>query len=278
MTGHVAPAATVVDLRPQDSALGITLESGSRLCRCLRCDSWINVDPPAADRPSTQELPPADELPEPVRGGALHGIVVTRLIAIERALHVVGFLSVAVLLLVIQFGLPGVRDEAQLLLRNAGTFVDQTRPGHSLLLKGLEELSDMSLGHILPLLALVLAYALLEGVEAVFLWKGKRWAEYLTVVATVGLLPIEAAALVDKVTIPRILAMTANLLILFYLLLSKRLFGLRGGQKRLEAQWAAEVDWDQIRAVPPVDTAPLMKAPTSPDCAAPAISGESTAS
>jgi uncharacterized membrane protein (DUF2068 family) len=39
------------------------------------------------------------------------------------------------------------------------------------------------------LVGLVLAgYALLEGVEAVGLWMGKRWAEYLTFVATTALL------------------------------------------------------------------------------------------
>ena len=37
----------------------------------------------------------------------------------------------------------------------------------------------------------IAAYALLEGVEAAGLWLGRRWAEYLTFVATTIFVPYE---------------------------------------------------------------------------------------
>ncbi len=44
---------------------------------------------------------------------------------------------------------------------------------------------------------MLLAYAALEGMEAVGLWLVKRWAEYLTFVATTILLPLEVYELVN---------------------------------------------------------------------------------
>ena len=54
------------------------------------------------------------------------------------------------------------------------------------------------------LLALALAYAIVEWAEAVGLWLEKRWAEYLTVLATTGFLPLEVHELVKRVTALRI--------------------------------------------------------------------------
>jgi uncharacterized membrane protein (DUF2068 family) len=83
---------------------------------------------------------------------------------------------------------------------------------------------------------LVLAgYALLEGVEAVGLWLGKRWAEYLTFVATAVLLVPEIYELTGKVTVAKIITLLINLAVVAYLLYAKRLFGLRGGG-RVEAE------------------------------------------
>ena len=45
----------------------------------------------------------------------------------------------------------------------------------------------------------VTAYAVLEAVEMVGLWLTKRWAEYLTFIATVALIPLEVYEIVDKV-------------------------------------------------------------------------------
>ncbi len=79
--------------------------------------------------------------------------------------------------------------------------------------------------------AAVAAYAVLEGTEAVGLWLGRRWAEYLTFVATVIFVPYEIYELTKNVSALKVLALVINLAIVAYLLFAKRLFGLRGGGK-----------------------------------------------
>jgi uncharacterized membrane protein (DUF2068 family) len=87
--------------------------------------------------------------------------------------------------------------------------------------------------------ALLAGYALIEIVEGVGLWVAARWAEYLTVVATAAFLPLEAYELTEKVTGLRIGALVFNVAAVVYLLVAKRLFGLRGGRAAVEAERAA---------------------------------------
>ena len=54
-------------------------------------------------------------------------------------------------------------------------------------------------------------------VEGMGLWRQKRWAEYLTVIATASFVPLEVYELVKDVTLPRIAALLANLLVVAYL-------------------------------------------------------------
>ena len=72
---------------------------------------------------------------------------------------------------------------------------------------------------------------MVEGSEAVGLWLEKRWAEYLTAVATAGFLPFEIRELIDRITALRVVAFVVNVAILMYLVWAKRLFGIRGGAK-----------------------------------------------
>ena len=70
--------------------------------------------------------------------------------------------------------------------------------------------------------------------EGVGLWLAKRWAEYLTVIATAAFLPYEVSELLKSVTVTKVGAFVINVLAVVYLLLAKRLFGLRGGRKAYE--------------------------------------------
>ena len=54
-------------------------------------------------------------------------------------------------------------------------------------------------------------------VEAVGLWLRKRWAEYLTIVVTASLLPLELIELTHRVSIGKVLTLLVNLLVLGYL-------------------------------------------------------------
>lgn len=239
-------------LRPTDDALGRPVGDGERLVRCLRCDGWLLTADPTGEAATSDVLPDPANLPKPKRGKALAEQVVTRVIALERGLHVVFFVAVFVLLGVVEFGLPGLRDEAQKLLLTTQNVVGESRPGQSLLVKGLQELGDLNNSRVLLLMLAMGSYAVLEGVEAFFLWRGKRWAEYLTVLATAVLLPITIVALIDKVSTFKVIGLVVEIAILAYLVFAKRLFGVRGGQKRLDADLAADVDWDEIYQTPPV--------------------------
>jgi uncharacterized membrane protein (DUF2068 family) len=95
------------------------------------------------------------------------------------------------------------------------------------------------------------AYALLEGAEAVGLWFQKRWAEYLTFIATTALLPLEIYELTHTVTPFKIIALIVNLAIVIYLLFAKRLFGIRGGAAAEEALRERDVGLQALERVMP---------------------------
>ena len=67
-------------------------------------------------------------------------------------------------------------------------------------------------------------YALLEGTEGVGLAMRRRWAEYLTVLATGVLIPFEAYEVFRHITLLRVGALLLNLAVVGYLGYRKRLF------------------------------------------------------
>ena len=102
------------------------------------------------------------------------------------------------------------------------------------------------------IVALLVAYAALEAVEMVGLWFAKRWAEYLTFVATVVFIPLEVYELSERITVFRVLTFLINVAIVAYLLLAKRLFGLRGGHAKVKELRKEQSGWVAVdRATPP---------------------------
>jgi uncharacterized membrane protein (DUF2068 family) len=69
-----------------------------------------------------------------------------------------------------------------------------------------------------------IVYALLEGTEGVGLAMRRRWAEYLTVIATGILIPYEAYEVIHSVTLFKIGALLLNVAVVGYLAYRKRLF------------------------------------------------------
>jgi len=69
-----------------------------------------------------------------------------------------------------------------------------------------------------------MVYALLEGTEGVGLAMRRRWAEYLTVIATGLLIPYEAYEVIHKVTLFKVGALLLNVAVVGYLAYRKRLF------------------------------------------------------
>jgi uncharacterized membrane protein (DUF2068 family) len=78
--------------------------------------------------------------------------------------------------------------------------------------------------HIMLLAFGALAYAALETVEAVGLSMQRRWAEYLTVIATGILIPYEAYEVIRHPTILKAGALVLNVAVVGYLTYRKRLF------------------------------------------------------
>lgn len=224
--GHVTPAALVERLRPQDAGLGVDLDDGRRMARCTRCDVWLAVDHPS--NPRRETLPPVEDIKLPRRGRPLREAIVLRVISIDRGIHSILFTALAVVLLLLEINLGSLRNDAQRLIAN---LTGNTGQGASqgTIDRWLHDLLHLQRHTLLILLFTAIAYAVVEGVEAVGLWLEKRWAEYLTAVATAGFLPFEIHELAKRVTVLRVAALVVNVAILVWLVWRKRLFGIRGG-------------------------------------------------
>jgi uncharacterized membrane protein (DUF2068 family) len=117
---------------------------------------------------------------------------------------------------------------------------------NSFFVRELQKFVHLRRGGLQVLFVTACVYAVVEGVEAVGLWRQRRWAEYLTALATAGFLPFELHELSKRVTAGRVIALVVNVAVLFYLLWAKHLFGIGGGEKEDEAELAA------AEALPPL--------------------------
>lgn len=231
--GHVAPAATVREVGPQHRLVAMTTDDGIRFARCLRCDAWILADPAGV---ASEQLPPLADIKVPQRGKALRDAIVLKVIAADRALHAFVFTLVAVTVLILELHLAPVQGQIRRFLDDTQSGVAGTGQGasQSFVVRQLQHLAGVHRHTLVLLLWTATAYAVIEGVEAVGLWRQRRWAEYLTALATAGFLPLEIHELAKRVSVGRVGALIVNLAVLGYLLWAKRLFGIRGGATRDE--------------------------------------------
>ena len=157
-------------------------------------------------------IPPVAELDLPRRGKPLEDAILLRLIAVDRGIHGVLFGLAAVALLIVKLDLPRIQAWAQSLLSDLnGTLDNTTSAGHVRLSRELERLLDVRSGELTVLLVTATIYAVVESTEAYGLWRERRWAEYLTVVATAGFLPFEIRELMARVSVLRVGALVVNL-------------------------------------------------------------------
>ncbi|MEQ1702491.1 MAG: DUF2127 domain-containing protein [Ilumatobacteraceae bacterium] len=248
MRGHAAPATQVVVVGPADAALGAELADGRRLARCLRCDTWIEHAAPAADAARWQTMPAVEVLSKPRRGQPLHEAILMRLIAINKASHAVVFTVLAAMLVVLESNFGRLHAWAQSVADALGSQLGDTGQGasHTWLSRQMRHLLDLQPGTVHVLLLLAVVYAVIEWIEAIGLWKERRWAEYLTVLATAGFLPLEIHELIDRVTVLRVGALIVNVALIVWLVRAKHLFGVRGGPATLHEH----VDWGAVLAAP----------------------------
>ncbi len=223
--GHVTYAPDEPELR--DRLMAHT--AGGTAWRCLRCGAFATGGQPGRG--------PAAAAPLLRRGRELRSELILRVFAVERFLRFLVFGGAAYGVWRFRYDRAGIQrafdndlPAIRALYRDLGFNVN-----HSKLL-GLIQHSFTLNSRTLTYLAVGLAaYALIELVEGVGLWLGKRWGEYFAMVATSVFLPYEAYELTVKITWLRVAALVINLLLVIYLVWTKRLFGIRGGKKAYEA-------------------------------------------
>jgi uncharacterized membrane protein (DUF2068 family) len=245
--GHVLAGTDVRIIAPGDGLI-VREFNDLRWYRCLRCDSWIPRPPPEA--PTRDTLPARDEIAVPLRGRGLRDRYVLRVIAVERAVHVVvlGGLAVAVFLFI---GHRTTLRHDYVSIIN-GLFGSSGGPdARKGLLGDFRHLFIISPSHLYDIGFLLVAYATLEAVEMVGLWFAKRWAEYLTFVATTLFVPLEVYELLSSFGWLKLVTFIVNMAVVIYLLLGKRLFGLRCGRAADLARRRADGGWEAIERRPP---------------------------
>ena len=254
--GHELLGTDAAELRPED-ALFARDAGGLRWYRCLRCDSWLPLPPPGR---STRKYPPSrDEIVLPLRGRPLRDRYVLRLIAVDRVVHFLVLSALAAVVLLFASNRATLSQKFTKVLDDlqGGVGGPVTTSSHGIV-HDLHTLFAFSVGSLYLIGAAIAAYAVMEGVEAIGLWLGQRWAEYLTFVATIVFIPLEVDELTKSISWLKIVTLVINVAIAVYLLLAKRLFGLRGGGKAEHAEHDADVGWPAIeRATPQAATEPL---------------------
>lgn len=235
----------VASIRPGD-ALVVRERDGLRWHRCLRCDAWLPASPPA--HPTRKFLPEAADIEVPLRGRPLRDRYVLRLIALDRFIHCVVLAVLAVGIFVFVRHRQALGDRFfRIMDAIQGGVGGRTGATGQGMLGELSRAFSAQEATLWLIGLVVAAYAVLEGVEAVGLWLAKRWAEYLTFVATTVLLVPEVYELTQTISALKIVALLINLAVVVYLLFAKRLFGLRGGGRAERAERERDTGWPALR-------------------------------
>jgi uncharacterized membrane protein (DUF2068 family) len=250
-SGHALVGTDAAELRPEDDVLARD-QPPVRWFRCLRCDSWLPLGPP--ETPARPHPPDRSEIEIPLRGKALRDKVVLRLIAVDRVFHFLILMLLGIGVIAFAGNETSLHDAYYRILTDlqggvAGGPVQNT--GHVGILHELDKLFSLRSGTLREVGIGLLAYGVLEGVEAIGLWFAKRWAEYLTFLATTILLPLEVYEIIHRRSALKIIGFLINVAVVIYLLFAKRLFGLRGGGRADEAERARDMSWEAVERVAP---------------------------
>src|SRR6202166_4893576 len=88
---------------------------------------------------------------------------------------------------------------------------------HDVATRFLEWFSGLSASRLHALRIVTLSYAAVFATEGIGLWMQKRWAEWLTVIVTASLIPLEVWELIFRPNIRKALVLIANTAIVIYL-------------------------------------------------------------
>jgi uncharacterized membrane protein (DUF2068 family) len=199
--------------------------------RCLRCGAFVTGEP--------HDSGPAAAAPLVRRGQELRGELILRVFAVERFFRFLILGAAAYGVWRFKYDRAGIQrtfNNALPMIR--GLYTDLGfNISHSKLLPFIQH-SFTYTSRWLTLLAIGLAvYAVVELAESIGLWLARRWGEYLAMVATSVFLPLEIWDLArGRITWLKVAAFVINLLLVIYLVWSRRLFGVRGGKTAYEAR------------------------------------------
>ena len=229
--GHVTYAPDEPELR--DRLMAPT--AGGTAWRCLRCGAFVTGGQHGSG--------PAAAAPLVRRGKELRSELILRVFAVERFLR---FLIIGVAAYGVwwfkydQAGIQRAYNNAlpaiRALYQDLGFDVS-----HSKLLVLVHHALTISPRWVTILAIGLPVYALIELVESVGLWLGQRWGEYFAMIATSIFLPWEVWELTrGHITWLKVAAFVINLLLVVYLVWTRRLFGVRGGKAAYDARLRTE--------------------------------------
>ena len=228
--GHVTYA-------PDESALRDRLHVPTpegEAWRCLRCATFVVGEPHGNG--------PADQAPLVLRGKALKDATILRVLAVERLVR-------GLLLLALAYGVLYFKDSKTSIKRTFDEAIPAAKPlarvfnvdlDASPTVERLRHVLDSNQHSLNLIVAGLLAYAALQLIEGIGLFLLKRWGEYVAVIGTSAFLPLEVYELTHKLTVLKVVALVINLVAVFYLVYSKRLFGVRGGHPAFTAERESE--------------------------------------
>ncbi|HEY1616161.1 MAG TPA: DUF2127 domain-containing protein [Streptosporangiaceae bacterium] len=229
-SGHVTYAPDEPEVRARLLAAAADGESW----RCLRCAAFVPGSPTGSGS--------ADEAPRVRRGKEIRSALILRLFAVERFVRALLFIALAYGLWRFRYARHSIeatfdreRPVVRELLLQLGYNID-----HSKLVGLIQHALTLSTRSLTLLAAGLAGYAVVEVFEGVGLWLTRRWGEYFAMIATSVGLPLEIYDLTRKITATTLIFLAVNLALVVYLVIVKRLFGVRGGHAAYEARLRSE--------------------------------------
>jgi uncharacterized membrane protein (DUF2068 family) len=254
--GHLTYAPDEPELAAQLSA---TLTADGEAWQCLRCAAFVPGPPDGRG--------PAAQAPVVARGSQIRSRFILRIFAVERLVRAIVFAAASYALWYFrdsQGSIERAFDRDMPLLRDTfrqfGYNIDKSK------LVGLLRDALTLSSHTVTLLAIGAAlYAAIELIEGAGLWLAKRWGEYFAMIATSLGLPLEIYDLSRKITPTTLVLLAINLALVVYLLVTKRLFGIRGGKAAYDARLREASVLDAAAAAADLAAAEPAPADTSPE-------------
>lgn len=191
--------------------------------RCLRCEAYV------VGRP--HQKGPAEEAPLVLRGRMLRDAFILRAYAVERLVR-------SCLMLALAIGVYIFKDSRRALADVFETYLPLLQPAADRMgvdldtfgpVRLVERILEIHPSTLNWMIALITTYGLLLLVQGVGLWSMRRWGEYVAAVVTSMFIPFEIFEIIEKITWIRVSALILNILLVTYIVWTKRLFGFRGG-------------------------------------------------